>query len=218
MIIKKNQTTKSVTIKTKSGKDVEFTFTMVMTVSGPETFRDEYGYEHTYRDSAARVGFSTVVTATVDGRTFKQDMFNPKFDTVADKPKALKCLEAARKVGAEYFTIVDKAVFGVSSEEAKKVSDLIDGMEAELLASDKEAQEIDKARRERARKEDINRANEIMKRVAGTIRMVGHLPTRKEADKWLREYNDDFNEGGEGWVPNITDAESVEWAKQVLSA
>lgn len=218
MIIKKNQTTKSVTIKTKSGKEVEFTFTMVMTVSGPETFRDEYGYEHTYRGSTARVGFSADIIATVDGRTFKASKGNAKFDTVADKPKALKCLDAARKAGAEYFTIIDKLVMGVSAEEAKKVSDLIDDMEAELLAMDKEAQEIDKARKEMSRKEDINRANEIMKRVAGTIRMVGHLPTRKEADKWLREYNDDFNEGGEGWVPNITDAESVEWAKQVLSA
>ncbi len=39
------------------------------------------------------------------------------------------------------------------------------------------------------------------------------IPTKKERDRWERNYNSTYNDGGEGYVPHMVCLEEYQWAK-----
>lgn len=43
------------------------------------------------------------------------------------------------------------------------------------------------------------------------------LPSEAEKAEWLREYNNAYNEGGEGYVPRVITRDQYDWARQRLA-
>ena len=65
---------------------------------------------------------------------------------------------------------------------------------------------------------EIARAKEIIRRAETTAirNKDGSLMTNKESKLWKKNYNDTYNEGGEGYVPEVITAEMLEWAEKVM--
>lgn len=78
-----------------------------------------------------------------------------------------------------------------------------------------EAEKFIKKKEENERQEKIDSLKEILKR-AELIKSNGKLMTDAEAEMWKKNYNDVMNEGGIGYVPEITTIEMVEYAKEEL--
>jgi hypothetical protein len=49
------------------------------------------------------------------------------------------------------------------------------------------------------------------------VNISGKLMTVAEARVWRKKYNDFYNEGGEGYIPDVVTKEAYEWAKAILS-
>lgn len=74
------------------------------------------------------------------------------------------------------------------------------------------AQEIREAEAKKKAEYEIARAEEIVKKAEGQT----DIPSRKEAERRMKEYNDMVNDGGEGFVPYIVSREEYEDAKETL--
>ena len=50
-------------------------------------------------------------------------------------------------------------------------------------------------------------------KIIGSAERQDRIPTKKERDKWERNYNSTYNDGGEGYVPHMVCLEEYQWAK-----
>ena len=90
--------------------------------------------------------------------------------------------------------------------------------EIKTAASDPEVRAYKKAEHETMEAERKTSAEEIIREAEKTVRNEdGSLMSDKEARAWKKRYNDFYNEGGEGFVPNVVTAEAFEWANKILN-
>lgn len=90
----------------------------------------------------------------------------------------------------------------LKSEIAKMVEENTND-EAKMIKSEK-AEEI--------KNKEVEEAKAIIEKADAQK----EIPTRKESEKMKKEFNDIYNEGGYGYVPEIIDLETYEMARKVL--
>lgn len=73
------------------------------------------------------------------------------------------------------------------------------------------AYKADQKRKERA--EEIERAKKLMAKAE----QQKTIPTKAEAKRMMRQYNELMNEGGEGFVPHIISREEYDYALKVVA-
>lgn len=101
------------------------------------------------------------------------------------------------------------------AKEIERVEEMMESARHE--AKDETVQEYLRKAAEQKEAHMKSRARGILKKAEKTIRNKdGHLMTLKEAAAWKKSYNDLWNEGGEGFVPEIITKEDVEWAEKIL--
>lgn len=108
------------------------------------------------------------------------------------------------------FTKVGDKALTPGFEAYENISAAIDEMEAELAAEFGV-----KTSKEKAREEKIAIAKDIMERAEKEG--VGNLMTEAELKVWRRNYNNLYNEGGEGYIPTRISKEQFDWAMKVLA-
>ena len=91
-------------------------------------------------------------------------------------------------------------VYLLNEKDLKKVEDIILKFEKETIIVTESDISIEKA-------------TKILK-VAATR---SNVLSKKEESKWLINYNNINNEGGEGYVPTRITLEDVEWAKKIIN-
>ena len=76
-----------------------------------------------------------------------------------------------------------------------------------------EVKEFQKREKEKAAAEELEYAKEVV-RIAESQK---DIPSREEARRKMKWWNDTYNEGGEGFVPTIINIEQYEKAKNVIA-
>lgn len=103
------------------------------------------------------------------------------------------------------YSRVDRAITE-GDETAKAINQAFEDMKVEL------AREFGvKTEKELRVEEEIEEAKAIVKAAEGK-----KLMTAAEIKKWRKQYNDTYNEGGEGYIPPKISQEQFEWAKETL--
>jgi hypothetical protein len=70
---------------------------------------------------------------------------------------------------------------------------------------------------EEKKEKEISNAIEIIEKSKTTSKNAdGTLMTEAEAKKWMKRYNDLYNEGGDGYIPEIITKEQVQYAMSIL--
>lgn len=88
----------------------------------------------------------------------------------------------------------------------KWIAEIIDGGKSD------EVKAYEKAEKEKEIKEKVESA----KKTIAKAENQKDIPTREEAKRRMKQYNDVMNEGGEGYVPYIISAEEYEYAKEIV--
>lgn len=111
------------------------------------------------------------------------------------------------KTDNNYLTLIDNVV-SIGREDYDAINQSIKELEDEIRADlESDSREVE------AKKAQIQKALNLVKTVEETN--VRTMP-RKDIAKYLKEYNDCYNEGGEGWLPQIIASEDYEEAKKIL--
>lgn len=85
-------------------------------------------------------------------------------------------------------------------------------------ATTPEVSEYKKAEEEKISAARISTAEVIIKKSEKTIRNKdGSLMNEEQANLYKKWWNDTYNEGGEGYIPEIITVEQVEWANKILN-
>lgn len=95
-------------------------------------------------------------------------------------------------------------------EEAKRyekwIAEIIDGGKSDEV----------KAYERTEKEKKIKRKVESAKKTIKEAERQKDIPTRAEAKRRMKSYNDFMNEGGEGYVPYIISLEEYEYAKEIV--
>lgn len=73
------------------------------------------------------------------------------------------------------------------------------------------------AEKEKEKEREIKKCENLIAKCEEAIKNQGRLKTKDEAKKWLRNYNNVMNEGGEGFLPRVYTQEEYEVAKKRLA-
>lgn len=126
-----------------------------------------------------------------------------------------KAIEICKECGADVY--IKASVGGkyllvpIGSDDIAKFD------EVKASAADPEVRAYEKRESEKIEAERRSIAEDIISMAKKTVRNEdGSLMTDKEARAWKRHYNDFYNEGGEGFVPDVVTVEAFEWAKKIL--
>ena len=109
-----------------------------------------------------------------------------------------------RTVHALKLAIINPEVWEKYEEWLEEV--IKDGTEPEV-------KEFQKREKEKAAAEELEYAKEVV-RIAESQK---DIPSREEARRRMKWWNDTYNEGGEGFVPTIINIEQYEKAKNVIA-
>ena len=105
------------------------------------------------------------------------------------------------------FAVVDG--YGIGHGNTSKLHPITFEQEAELIAISESNRQ---AKLAKANAEDIAKLRNII----DAAERQKDIPTRVEANRRIKEYNDLYNEGGYGYVPTIVSREEYDAAKQLL--
>ncbi len=144
-----------------------------------------------------RENYKNKLVAYVDGEEFDRSIYSDFWGLVdtADGHKKISGLNIA-------FAKADDA-----DRYAAWIAGIIDSGKSD------EVKAYEKAEREKEIKEKVEEAKAIIK----SAEKQKDIPTRDEARKRMKQYNDFMNEGGEGFVLHIYSAEEYEYAKQIVA-
>lgn len=112
-----------------------------------------------------------------------------------------------------------KMVKGLSVAMSPTQAEMVDAFLKSVIEEGKtaEVKEYEAAIAEAEKVKDIEYAKDILARAEKTTRNKdGSLMTKDQAKAWRKRYNDLYNEGGEGYVPDVITIEQVEYAKSIL--
>ena len=80
-----------------------------------------------------------------------------------------------------------------------------------------EAAEYERLQEEKRIATEVEHAKKVIEKAESTVKNEdGSLMTRQEKRSYLKKYNDFYNEGGEGYLPEVITKEDVEDAKKIL--
>lgn len=88
----------------------------------------------------------------------------------------------------------------------KWIAEIIDGGKSD------EVKAYEKAEKEKEIKEKVESAEKTIAKAESQK----DIPTKEEAKRRMKQYNDVMNEGGEGYVPYIISVEEYEYAKEIV--
>lgn len=121
-----------------------------------------------------------------------------------------------REKGIPLVFICGKMKVALRKETAEKVEATIAEAKAEATPVEMTEAEIETAKAEK--KAEIADAEKTVAKAEAYVKAHGKLMTRREADAWMKRYNDCLNEGGEGYLPPYpVTAEAYEKALRILS-
>lgn len=109
-----------------------------------------------------------------------------------------------RTVHALKLAIINPEVWGKYEEWLEEV--IKDGTEPEV-------KEFQKREKEKAAAEELEYAKEVV----SLAESQKDIPSREEARRRMKWWNDTYNEGGEGFVPTIINIEQYKKAKNVIA-
>lgn len=144
----------------------------------------------------------TVITTALNGQTVYLKVYKVYESTKGGH--ADKCREA----GVSFYFTAGNAVIIPTADSIKEMIKFMDNDE------DAEA-ECRKAIAGNESTEMTEEKEQIIASAKNTIKNAdGSLMTNEQARKFTKEYNDFYNEGGEGFLPVIITAEMVKWARK----
>lgn len=89
----------------------------------------------------------------------------------------------------------------------KWIAEIMDGGKSD------EVKAYEKEQKEKENKEKVENAKNTIQKAEAQK----DIPTREEAKRRMKQYNDVMNEGGEGYVPYIISVEEYEYAKEIVA-
>ena len=139
-----------------------------------------------------------MLTAYIDGKKF-DSCWNVNFWKVIDAGKTgMKRIWGIKSIG---FT----------AERAEEIERFLSSVIEE--GRSEEAQEI----RATEKAAEVAKEIEAAERLIAKAEAQADIPSREEAKRRMKRYNDINNEGGEGYVPYIVSREEYEYAKERIS-
>lgn len=186
---------KNITLKTVSGKEIEAIVTYTRRIENETVNADgmivETGKEEIFEN--------VEIEFILNGKTV---------ETVKLAPQA--CDVQIRKTSAKGYTGIACGHVLLAEESGEMLKAEI----AEMVSksADEETKEIKAKKAEEIKNDEIKEAEAIVEQAE----KQDEIPTKKEAEKIKKEFNDTYNEGGYGYVPEIIDLETYEIARKVL--
>lgn len=109
-----------------------------------------------------------------------------------------------------------RAIFVFDQETVNKIDELINQTVNENR--DDEVKKIEDAQNEKKNKAKKEHAKEIIEKAKTTIKNAdGTLMNASQARAYRESWNNRYNEGGEGYIPEIITSEMLEKAQKILS-
>lgn len=111
-----------------------------------------------------------------------------------------------------------KKVWGLklmmTAEQAEKVEAFLESVIEGGKAPEVKAYENEKEAKKQA--ERVGEAKKVIQKAERTIADTGSLMTNDQAQEWVKNYNNLYNEGGEGYIPEVITQEMYDWAKSIV--
>lgn len=135
---------------------------------------------------------------------------------MVDKNSTNETHTIALKEGADmFFKAWDGATVILKKDQLEKFKKIM--AEAQKKGTTAEAAEYERLQEEKRIAAEVEHAKKIIEKAENTVKNEdGSLMTRQEKRSYLKKYNDFYNEGGEGYLPEVIAKEDVEEANKIL--
>lgn len=135
---------------------------------------------------------------------------------MADKNSTSKTHIMALKEGADmFFKAWDGAVVILKKDQLENFKKVM--AEVQRRGTTAEAAEYERVQEDKRIAAEVEHAKKVIEKAENTVRNEdGSLMTRQEKRSYLKKYNDFYNEGGEGYLPEVIAKEDVEEANKIL--
>ena len=197
---------KSITLKTVKGNTVTIN-AYYKSEFVTETVHVLDGWEQ----QEGKVRRSSGYDAIIDGKVIIHSIFG------IDRAQKLKADYIEKRkfpAGTSHAIIDGRKSITLNETEAERYNQWVDALIAEGKCAEEIAEE--EAEKKKWAEYEIESARDVIKSAETTLLRSERLMTNKEAKAWQKNYNDVMNEGGEGYVPNITTKESLRYALEIL--
>lgn len=122
-----------------------------------------------------------------------------------------KTVEICRELGVDTIFETDEAIIIFDNEELAKINNMVEQTICE--AQDEDVQKFINEENEKIKAIEIKEAKRIIEKAATTIKNKdGQLMSEKEKAEYIKKYNEKWNDGGEGYLPEIITRELFEHA------
>lgn len=184
-------------------------------IESGSNFRIEIDYHHYMQKQTAWLdGDILEMDATphesVNARLYVDDEL--KYSSNAASGYGLKLSEDIRTIkGYKARTVHDLKLAIINPEVWEKYEEWLE--EVIKDGTEPEVKEFQKREKEKAAAEELEYAREVVK----LAERQKDIPSREEARRRMKWWNDTYNEGGEGFVPKIINIEQYEKAKNIIA-